>query len=87
MAYNDIFEELLGNLFDELFQELTDPLDGKFVDQNGVYEFKNGSSIKIIDNNPEDNFIRGHRAKIMMQDDDHTTQELIDEVLPPFRGV
>lgn len=56
------------------------------LQQNVVYEFKNGSSIKIINNNPEDTF-RGKRAKIIMQDDDNITKELIDEVLTPFRDL
>ena len=76
---NDIFYKIGHAVFTALYG----PLYGKFVDQNGAYEFKNGSLIKGINNNPEDTF-RGKRAKIIMQDDDNIPQELIDEVCTPF---
>lgn len=48
MTHIKSIDELIDELFDDLFGKEINPLYGKFIDKDGVYEFKNGSFIKVI---------------------------------------
>ena len=79
MAHSKVIDEIFDDTVEEMFQQ-TNPLYGKFVDQNGVYAFENGSFIQVIDGTGIK--FRGKRAELAVLDDyGKISSELIYEVL------
>ena len=63
MTHVKSIDELIDELFNDLFGKEINPLYGKFVDRDGVYELKNGSFIKIVHTSEPP--VRGKMAEFM----------------------
>ena len=50
MTLSEMLVEIIDELFEELFGIESNPLYGKFIDTDGVYELENGNLIKVINN-------------------------------------
>ena len=61
MTLSEMLVEIIDELFEELFGTESNPLYGKFIDTDGVYELENGNLIKVINNGTPN--VRSKRAE------------------------